>query len=47
MHGTEQRNPERRTFRLSAPPKLGFPRLGISASWLAAALLLSIGAGRS
>jgi hypothetical protein len=37
MHGTEHCNRERRTFRLSAPLKLGFPRLRINASWLAAA----------
>jgi hypothetical protein len=36
-HGTEHCNRKRRTFRLSAPPKLGFPRPRINASWLAAA----------
>jgi hypothetical protein len=37
VHGTEHCNRKRRTFRLSAPPKLGFPRPRINASWLAAA----------
>jgi hypothetical protein len=47
MHGTEHCNRERRTWYLSAPLKLGFPRLRINASWLAAAYLLPTGTGNS
>jgi len=47
MHGTEHCNRQRRTFRLSAPLKLGFPRLRINASWLAAAYSLPTGTGNS